>query len=604
MPDLPISGLPPAGPLTGAEPSPTEQGGVTVQTPFSAIAGTVPFAAAGAPADRSAAERFADLLNVRDFGAVGDGAADDSAAFLAADAAGGCFAPPGNYRIATALTLANPLILWDSAHLTVDGVTLTLSGSFDCGTRLAFATVAGGNVILNAATTAVSRPEWWGAQPGVGDCFQGITDALAAHGVVALQCAPYFITQTVILDQSNQALLGTRNIFVSPDQNSCTRIIMIGATQTIIQLGPTVFPGSINACPFGQHLENLLAQRNVAPDGPSNATGIRVGFCVQSTALRVRVQDSIFGWQFRGSVAFIGRELSSQLSEAPTGGAPRFFGFYADGNDLSIGAAGGNASLRLYNIAATGTTLVADCRGFAADHFFADLFVYDLETVGCPIGIDLVGVAGSATSDAAGNTDCFFFHPVLDGYTTNGIRISTVNQSGSVEVVAPFTAPAAGATGAAILIENCAGRVHFLGGQIPLLFGGSALNGVEIQNSVGVTIDGTKILECSGAAVHGFNANQCVLRPQTSNFLQALHAVVQFATGCNGNIVEAAISGNAGAVSFGYLADDNTSNFNEFNCTGLRSSVVGAANKLVSNGVSITVPGPFTFNNLASGVMA
>jgi hypothetical protein len=605
MPNQPISALPPAAALTGPEPAPIVQTGVTKRATVAAIAGTAPFIAGGTVTARSAAARFGEFLNVRDFGAVGDGVADDSAAFAAADAGGGVFAPPGVYRIATALALANSLLLYDSAHLLIDGVTLTLNGSFECGTRLAFDHVGGGLVVLNPAVTAFVRPEWWGAIIGGPDCAPAITAALAAHGVVALQSAPYFIHSTLILDKSNQALIGSRNIFVSPDQNSCTRLIMADAAQTIVQLGPTVFPGSINACPFGQHLENFLAQRDRAPDGTANATGIRVGYCVQSTARQVRVQDSIIGWQFRGSVAFIGRELFSSRDIAAAVGPDRFFAFYADGNDLSIGAAGGNASLRLYNIAASGTTLVPDCRGFAADHFFSDLFVYDLETVGCPVGIDVVGVAGNTTPDATGNTDCLFSHPVLDGYTTTGIRIDTINESGSIEIVTPFTAPAVGATGPAILIQNCAGRVHVIGGQIPMLFGG-ATNCIEIQNSAGVTIDGTKILECGGAAVHGFNANQCVLRPATSNFINTLHAAVQFATGSNGNIVQAAMIGGAGLASFGYVEDDAASNFNEFNCTGLRSSVIagGAPNKLVSNGVQITVTGPFTFNNLASGVMA
>jgi Pectate lyase superfamily protein len=606
MPNLPISALPAAVPLTGPEPAPIVQAGVTRRATVAAIAGTAPFIAAGTVAARSAAARFGEFLNVRDFGAVGDGVADDSAAFAAADAAGGVFAPPGVYRIATALTLANSLLLYDSAHLTIDGVTLTLNGSFECGARLAFDAIAGGLVILNPAVTAFARPEWWGATPqAFTDCFAAITAALAAHGIVAFQSAPYLITQTLILDQSNQALIGTRNIFVSPDQESCTRIIMASASQTIIQLGPTVFPGSINACPFGQHLENFLAQRDRAPDGNANATAIRVGYCVQSTARQVRVQDSIIGWQFRGSVAFIGRELFSSRDIAAAVGPDRFFAFYADGNDLSLGSAGGNASLRLYNLSASGTTLVPDCRAFAADHFFSDLFVYDLESVGCPVGIDIVGVAGSTTPEAVGNTDTLFFHPVLDGYTTTGIRISTLNESGSIEIVTPYTAPAVGATGPAISITDCAGRVHIIGGQIPMLFG-AATNGVEITNSAGVTIDGTKFLECGGAAVHGFNANQCVLRPQTSNFINTLHAAVQFATGSNGNIVAAAITGGAGLASFGYVEDDASSNFNEFNCTGLRSTVIagGAGNKLVSNGVQILVTGPFTFNNLASGVMA
>src|SRR5574340_954821 len=45
------------------------------------------------------------------YGAVGDGVADDRAAFVAADTAGtATFLPAGTYKISTALTAAVPLI--------------------------------------------------------------------------------------------------------------------------------------------------------------------------------------------------------------------------------------------------------------------------------------------------------------------------------------------------------------------------------------------------------------------------------------------------------------------------------------------------------------
>src|SRR4051794_8040837 len=48
----------------------------SADTPFTAY----PFPAAGAPSPRTMPDRLAEVRNVRDFGAVGDGIADDTAA--------------------------------------------------------------------------------------------------------------------------------------------------------------------------------------------------------------------------------------------------------------------------------------------------------------------------------------------------------------------------------------------------------------------------------------------------------------------------------------------------------------------------------------------
>lgn len=53
-----------------------------------------------------------DWVDVRDYGAVGNGIADDRAAFLAADAAsrgGGILVPEGNFRIGSSLSIAAPI---------------------------------------------------------------------------------------------------------------------------------------------------------------------------------------------------------------------------------------------------------------------------------------------------------------------------------------------------------------------------------------------------------------------------------------------------------------------------------------------------------------
>src|SRR5690606_4898751 len=74
----------------------------------------------------------AEVTNVQDFGATGDGTTDDMAAIAAAlDTAPHClFFPPGVYRIGASITLAVPLHFACGAVLKPDaGVTVTLQGA-------------------------------------------------------------------------------------------------------------------------------------------------------------------------------------------------------------------------------------------------------------------------------------------------------------------------------------------------------------------------------------------------------------------------------------------------------------------------------------------
>ena len=80
-----ISQLPAATtPLTGAEEVALVQGGATKQATVTDVTTVI---ATGSTTARSLANRAADVVNVKDFGAVGDGVTDDTAAITAANTA-------------------------------------------------------------------------------------------------------------------------------------------------------------------------------------------------------------------------------------------------------------------------------------------------------------------------------------------------------------------------------------------------------------------------------------------------------------------------------------------------------------------------------------
>jgi Pectate lyase superfamily protein len=68
----------------------------SADTPFSSFA----FPATGAPTARTLPDRLGELKNVKDFGAMGDGVHDDTAAFTAAvERAGSVWVPPGDFFV-------------------------------------------------------------------------------------------------------------------------------------------------------------------------------------------------------------------------------------------------------------------------------------------------------------------------------------------------------------------------------------------------------------------------------------------------------------------------------------------------------------------------
>lgn len=128
-----ISQLPAGSALAGPELVPVVQNATTIQTTVTAIgvyiqtlfaasggSALVSFLAAGAGAvARTLQSKNRDVISVKDYGAVGDGTTDDSAAFaLALVAATGAalYVPTGTYKIITALTPgSNTLMYGDGA---------------------------------------------------------------------------------------------------------------------------------------------------------------------------------------------------------------------------------------------------------------------------------------------------------------------------------------------------------------------------------------------------------------------------------------------------------------------------------------------------------
>lgn len=132
-------------------------------TPGLRDAGALGVIATGTTALRSLPDRFADTYNLKDFGAIGDGVADDSVAVTAAFAKvvatnGELYIPPGTYRFQTQIVMVNP-------NIKVRGAGIFSSQLRWFGAAgVAILTTGGGNLELES---------WWlNAYTGVGNYFR------------------------------------------------------------------------------------------------------------------------------------------------------------------------------------------------------------------------------------------------------------------------------------------------------------------------------------------------------------------------------------------------------------------------------------------------
>ena len=100
MPNKKITQLPPsATPLTGAELLPVVQSSATVQTSVNSLGPGIGYTPAGAGVVATTVQaKLREIVSVKDFGAVGNGAADDTTAVTAASAYPKTYVPAGTYN--------------------------------------------------------------------------------------------------------------------------------------------------------------------------------------------------------------------------------------------------------------------------------------------------------------------------------------------------------------------------------------------------------------------------------------------------------------------------------------------------------------------------
>ena len=559
---------------------------------------------------RTAQSKMRDIISVLDFGADPTGSNDSSAALIAAAAVGAFMIPPGTYKISANTTINAYVTLAGGAILAPqNGVTVTFAGGISAGSYQIFQPVGTGAVAFTEQPP-FGFTEWWGCITGdstyAASNLTAINSALVALQTTQLLAEDYWIAGTIIHATAGNVLRGAGQYYNSAP-NAATRIISTSGTTTIVQMGATTNPGSINAMPQGICISDVYLTRNVAPVISSDCDGLRVQFCVNGEARNVKADGCMNSFYYSGVTSFDVVRCDAVRDSAGSGGGSDYWnGHYVDGSQ-NIGAAGGNASLYLTrcgagcDVGSLSTTAGIGFNVFGSTYGFQDLFLDHCETVSCYIGTQLNGGSG-------GNADVRINHQTDDQVYKFGLYVGYLNAGGTIEITNYYCGPGSSAQ-FGIYLNSSQGAITVIGGQL-LCGGGSGLTAAIGMSATGVSLLGTIISDCPVTAITLGPCSNLRLEPTITNNAVGSSGAAIYINGAGAVTAShfaPIVRGAANAWQYGVQVIGTADARNTYDLGGIDSACVsgGYAKKLYRNGASAvssaTMLPVYTGTNLITG---
>ena len=549
---------------------------------------------------RTEQSKLRDIVSVMDFGAAGDGVANDRTAFSNANATGyTIFVPPGNYQISSSITFTSNIVMLQGAKFTIPtGVTIAFNNGLTSPLQQIFVISGTGLVTFNPAKHSVGYPEWWGAVVGGSDCLNSINACIVACLVTELQAADYFTSFTISMTTAFRTLRGKGCQYTGT--GTATRIVMVGGTLNILQVGPLTYPGSVNALQHENVVRDLMVTRDTAPVVPSGSSGILNIYTIYARFENVQSAESIYPFHFYGTVHTEVNICWAFRSIAGTGGTDICYGYFIDGT-ASIGLNGANASLYLkYSNASLGGITITNSAGFYMDKKFTDVFITNPETTGFDVGINIQGDGSSVNYMT--NLDVQITNPVLDAFKEFGLFINNANKFGAIEVIGGYYGAAAGAT-ACIYILNSTGAVTIEGGQT-ICTQATGCKSFISSGSSGINLKALMCIESNQSGVDILNVHDSSFAPLVkNNYLVSSTAAIVADGTCYANTYSPMVMGASSSFPYGVKLIGAGHTNSQINCTGINASTVGSsANKLLINSVAVTTQG-LSGSNWVTGSM-
>ena len=554
---------------------------------------------------RTYTSKLSDLVSVKDFGAVGNGIANDGPAILAANSVSPVVIPAGIYLVSASITLPNAVTFMPGAQLSIaSGQTVTFNGSLNAGVGQIFS--GSGSVVISPAYTTTGYPEWWGGQANYASVDQStfINTCISAMVVCKLQAGTYYTTGTILQQSNNKAVVGASPDFTGT--GGSTIISNNSPSATIYQIGPNTYTGTMQNTNI---LKNVILLRSVAPQISSAPNGLLVQYTVWTSIDNVLSQDSVYAFHILGNAnMFLTKDSADRSLAGSGGGTDKYYGFWLDAS-ANIGFAGGNASVYIDRCSVGSTvtwTSSLNYQGLVATgtYGYSDIFVNYFSTANLGFGIDLVGNGNTSTTFDNQNEDVRIYNPVLDSNGFAGIEFNGTSLYGSIQVIGGYiNFNGAGSTPVGLEYDSSNGSITVTGMEIMCQQSATA-HAVVATGSKGIDQIGNDYFECKNWPIelNGTTHSRFEDRIRAYSLGSTNQPAIYIHNSSSRNIFKMSVEGASTAYSQGYYLSDSTTSFTEFDASGIDASAI-SGNKLNNNGTAITSVGSFGTSNYATGVM-
>jgi len=557
------------------------------------------------------------FVSVKDYGAVGNGSADDTAALISAAAGGVSLVfPPGTYKVTNNITFPTEIWFLNGAVLNVatTGKTITFSGGLMAPLTTIFTLTGSAKILFTIASQRFAYPEWWGAVPYLAStlpvssptysdtAIQAAIGSLAS--IIRIQGADYYLNAALTMSNSSQVMEGVSS--TQNGGNGASRFVIKSAVHDGLLVGLASQPAAAPTTNWIEHVavRHLTIWRTVAPTSIQNTvgfngyetspTGLRLQWCLGTDIEDVVTMNHSNGFFITGNVDCTLTRCKALRTIAPNGsGFDYFHGFSQDGT-VPVSpwvVAGCNASMYYDHCIAggTGATFPGGSVGLAMYGPFSDTFVDRCESALLATGISILGT--SSTTTTPDNEDVKIIGAILDGCATAGISISTTNKATQIRILGCYLGILGGGKG--ISIATNAGIISSTGNQI--VAAATSVTGIYLSACIMFSSVNDLITDCSTpvSLVSSSGLNRIESTINNPN-LACTNGVTLDATSFR-SIIKPIVQGSfTNGINLASGAG-----FNECNPSGINAG----SNKLIYNGSAVTSVGAFGSTNYATGVM-
>jgi hypothetical protein len=553
---------------------------------------------------RTVQAKLRDTVSVKDFGAVGDDVANDTAAFVAAAATGlPVFIPHGTYRVAG--VAFNARVFFQGGKIRRTGGTLAFSGGIDAapGDNIFLDAVGIAQVDVNNTLTPEGWVDWFGYDANA------IETCHAIFRVNRFGPRDYFADRTVILDKSNRFVIGARG---SAEGSGGTRIVLTGGA-TASQ--PVVRVGTLNTSVVASTARRLnITGINTIRDGVVNpaASGRRedavpgwlIAGWYESEITNCFDYGSPIHYRVYGTITCTMRDCYGVRPNAgASNGFPDFYtAFCIGGYSTSFGFIGANASLTIDNCGTAGG-VGTDRMGLFLFGYVGDTWtrLFECSQIEYGILVDGRDAGGTTISALTAHQDVRIRECVLDALLFRGLWIRGINGGGHVTCTGNYISLNAAGDGA--LLQDCLGAVSFTDEDY---IASPSLNNIGIRGVVSkrFTIAPSCKLKNFRTGMdfdncQRFGAEATISRTSTGGTDGVKLALVSDAT------IAPIIDGEVVAYDYGVNASTLTTKC-KVDPTGINIAALStgaAARKIWYNGATWGGGGTFGTGNVATGVL-